>query len=614
LPKYKVIFQPGDLEIEVESGSTIMEALDKAGIIADFPCGGRGQCGKCRVKIITKAGKPQAVEQDMLDAQELAAGIRLACATRIDSDISVEIPNYKQLQHNILIDSGRDVFPLQPHLRKIFVQVEKPSLDAQRSDWYRLKDSLVKYGYDYHALKAPISVLRQLPEILNKCDHCLTVIMHGNKITGIEEQDTTGTMLGMAFDIGTTTIVGYLLDLYSGQELSVVSTLNPQTKYGADVISRINFAGREEDGLAKLHDAVLGAINKLIGKAVDKAGLSRRQIYAVSIAANTSMNHLFMGINPRNIAVSPYVAAVNEPLAISAVELQIDINPAGEIFVLPNIAGFVGADTTAVLIATGMNNSEGVKLVIDIGTNGEVVLGSGDRMVACSAAAGPAFEGAQISSGMRGAAGAIDHVQLGDKYGYSVIGGVSPLGICGSALIDTVAGLLELGIINMRGKILPYEQLTNAAARAYKDHLVECEGEAAFLLVDAAKTGHGRSIMITQNDIRELQLAKGAIAAGVMVLMETCGIEVNDIKEVQLAGAFGNYLKPHSACVVGLIPRELESKIKMVGNAAGTGSKLALLSASEYRRAAEIAKSVEFVELGSYLEFNSIFARCTYLK
>lgn len=612
MKSYKVIFQPGGLEIEILEGSTIMEAINEAGFDADFPCGGRRKCGKCRVKILAGAGEPTAVEQEILKEKELEDGIRLACSTTIHSNITVELP--EQLQHNILITSGERIFQVEPHLKKIYVDVERPSLDDQRSDWRRLRDSLAKHGYNHTDLAVPVSLLRQLPETIRDAKHCLTAVMYGNKVVGIEEQDNTTTMLGMAFDIGTTTIVGYLLDLYSGKELSVVSTLNPQTRFGADVISRITFAGREKGGLDKLHAAVIEAINKLIGEAVEKAGISRRQIYGISIAANTCMHHLFLGISPRNIAVAPYVPAISEPLVVNAGDLQIDINRAGKIFVLPNIAGFVGADTTAVLLATEIDRSEDIKLIIDIGTNGEIILGSRERIVACSAAAGPAFEGAQISSGMRGAAGAIDHVYFGDKLEYSVIGGGSPLGICGSGLLDTVAGLLELGIINKRGKILPPEQLTNTAAQGFKDRITEYEGESAFLIADSSETGHGRPIMITQSDIRGLQLAKGAMAAGVRVLMKICGIKVGDIKEVLLAGAFGNYLNPHSACMIGLIPQELKRKIKMVGNAAGTGAKLALLSLSEYRRAADIAEFVEFVELGSYPGFNSIFAECAYFK
>lgn len=611
---HKVVFQPGDVLVEVAEGSTLKEAMNDAGLEFDFLCGGRGTCGKCRVKISKGLTIPVTREQEMLQVKELDEGIRLACMTTVHNDLTVELPNQEKLQHNILIASDERAFQIEPQLHKVFVEVAKPSRETQSSDWRRLRESLVKQGYKDSELESTVSILRQMPDVLRGANNSITAVMYESKVAGIEPQDTTKTMLGMAFDLGTTTIVGYLLDLYSGKELSVVSILNPQTTFGADVISRLTFASHEENGLIKLQGAVVEAINKLIAEAVQKASVTRSQIYGISIAGNTCMHHIFLGINPQSIAVSPYVPALSEPLVLDASELKISINQAGKVFMLPNIAGFVGADTVAVLLTTELDRSEDIKLVIDIGTNGEIALGSREKIVACSAAAGPAFEGAQISSGMRGAVGAIDHVYYRDKLEYSVIGGGEPLGVCGSALLDTVAGLVELGIINKRGKFIVYEQLTNPVAKRFRENLIEYEGQGAFLLAEASITGHGRPIMITQSDIRELQMAKGAMAAGVRVLMETYGIQAQDIKEVLLAGAFGNYLNPHSACVIGLIPPELESKIKMIGNAAGTGAKLALLSSSEFRRAEDIADVVKFVELGSYPRFNSIFGECTYFN
>lgn len=611
---HNVLFQPGDRLVEVAEGSTLKEGMNDAGLEFDFLCGGRGTCGKCRVKITNGLMTPVTREQEMIQSKELDEGIRLACLTRVSNDITVELPNREKHQHNILITSEERAFDIAPHLDKVFIEVDKPSRETQSSDWRRLKESLVKQGYTDSELESAVSVLRQMPDVLRNANNRITAVMYRSEISGMEQQDTTMTMLGMAFDIGTTTIVGYLLDLYTGKELCVVSTLNPQTAYGADVISRLNFASHEENGLIKLQGAVVEAMNELIAEAVQKASVTEDQIYGISIAANTCMHHIFLGINPQSIAVSPYVPALSEPLVLNASELKICINQAGKVFMLPNIAGFVGADTVAVLLSTELDRSEDIKLVIDIGTNGEIALGSRERIFACSAAAGPAFEGAQISSGMRGAVGAIDHVFYRDKLEYSVIGGGKPLGVCGSALLDTVAGLVELGILNRRGKILPFDQLTNPVAQRFKENLIQYEGQGAFLLADAGMTGNGRPIMITQSDIRELQMAKGAMAAGVRVLMETCGIQAQDIKEVLLAGAFGNYLNPHSACVIGLIPPELESKIKMIGNAAGTGSKLALLSSSEFYRAKVIAEAVKFVELGSYPRFNNIFGECTYFN
>jgi len=612
LNEYDVVFRPGDVSVKVTGGSTLKEVMIEAGLELDFLCGGIGTCGKCRVKISKGLTTPSAREQEMLQVKELDEGIRLACMTTVHNDLIVELPYQEKLQYKILIASDERTFKIEPLLTKLFIEVDKPSRETQSSDWRRLKESLVEQGYKDRELESTVSILRQMPQALRSANNHITAVMYESELAGIEPQDTTKTMLGMAFDIGTTTIVGYLLDLYSGKELTVVSTLNPQTKFGADVISRLTFASHEENGLIKLQNSVVEAINQLIAEAVQKVYVTRNQIYGISIAGNTCMHHIFLGINPHSIAVSPYVPALSESLVLNATQLEIRINQAGKVFMLPNIAGFLGADTVAVLLATELDHSEEIKLVIDIGTNGEIALGSREKMVACSAAAGPAFEGAQISSGMRGAVGAIDHVYYRDKFEYSVIGGGIPQGVCGSALLDTVAGLVELGLINKRGKFIAHEQLTNPLAARFKENLIEYEGQGAFLIAEASITSHGRPIMITQSDIRELQMAKGAMAAGVRVLMETYGIEAQDISEVLLAGAFGNYLNPHSACVIGLIPAELESKVKMIGNAAGTGAKLALLSASEFRRANDIAEAVKFVELGSYPKFNSIFGQCTY--
>lgn len=610
---HKIGFLPAERQVEVEEGSSLMRFMHELGVQSDFVCGGNGRCGKCRVRITAGDSVPTVRDQEIISVKELEQGIRLACAIKVYGDLTIELINSKNLQHNILLEGEERVYRAEPHFKKVFLEVEKPSLDRHRSDWGRLTDKLQEAGYTNLNLNPSLSILRQMPDTLRVTEHRITTLLYNNTVIGVEGQDTRGTMLGIAFDIGTTTIVGYLLDLYSGKEKSVVSTLNPQTKFGADVISRITYS-KQENGLKSLHEAVIEGINRLIGEAAEKAGISRYHIYAVSIAANTSMHHLFLGINPQRIAVAPYVSCTSEALVANPVELKLEINPFGKIFSLPNIAGFVGADTVAVLLASELDRSEDIKLVIDIGTNGEIALGSKKKIVACSAAAGPAFEGAEISSGMRGAAGAIDHVSFTDRLEFSVIGGGKPQGICGSALLDTVAGLVELGIIDNRGWFLEFGKITNSAANNFQKNIINYDGRTAFMLATAAETTHGRPILITQDDIRQLQLAKGAMAAGVRVLMETFGVDSEDIKEVLLAGAFGNYLTPHSACVIGLIPQELEDKIKMIGNAAGTGSKLALLSTSEFRRAAVIARDVEFVELGSYPKFNRIFAECTYFN
>jgi uncharacterized 2Fe-2S/4Fe-4S cluster protein (DUF4445 family) len=604
---HKVTFIPEGKQVKAEQGQSLQSVMNAAGIHFDFPCGGRGKCGKCRVKVTAGGNQPKEQERSLLSAEELAEGIRLACLVDVTGDMSVELPAEKNIRHQILLSSLDRSAQVLPHVRKRYLEIDRPTLADNRSDWKRVKEALS--SQDEETVGHSLPVLRKLPTELRKNSYQITAIIADQKIRGLEAGNTTDTSLGMAFDIGTTTIVGYLADLYTGRELCVVSALNPQTKYGADVISRISYANRGEGALLELNAAVTDAIDELIGQAAGTAGVAREDIYALAVAGNTCMHHLFLGISPRQVALSPYVTAVSEPVIVDADQLRLKINPAGLVLVLPNIAGFVGADTVAVLLAAELDKSKQIKLVIDIGTNGEIALGNHEKIYICSAAAGPAFEGAQISCGMRGATGAIDHVTFDQELSLSVIGGGSALGVCGSALLDAVAGLLENGMINKKGKLLAPHEITNPAGRKFARYIVEHEGSKAFLL----SAGEGsKEILITQKDIRELQLAKGAIAAGIQIVMNKSGLQSEDIEEVLLAGAFGNYLNPHSACSIGLIPPELEDRIKMIGNAAGAGAKLALLSTLEYKRAAELARKVEFVELGSERNFTQIFAHSIY--
>lgn len=600
----KITFYPVMKEIEVPPGTPLKEAMDLAGLDFDFPCGGRGKCGKCRVKVLEGRIHPSDADKSHLEKEEIADGFRLACAAAVEGDTAVELPQVQG--HKILVTTTERRIDLDPHLHKFCLEVPRPSLEDQRPDWNRLREGLRVAGGGKDR-RISLTALRALPETLRSGGFTCTAVAAGEEVVGIEKGDTTARMLGIAFDIGTTTVVGYLLDLLTGRELAVASALNPQTKYGADVISRITYAVQERDGLDRLHRAIIEAVNELIEKAASQAGCKREDIYAVSVVGNSCMHHLFLGLNPKYIALSPYVPVTGMEQVVAARELGIEINEAGNVYVLPNIAGFVGADTVGVILATEMDESEAIKLAIDIGTNGEIVLGTRDCLLACSAAAGPAFEGAQISCGMRGTEGAIDHVEFGDDFACSTIGGCRPEGICGSGLIDAIAGMLHTGIIDYKGRILPPDKFAGTPAGRFASRVVEHDGMRAFLLAPADEAAGGRPLFITQQDVRELQLAKGAIATGIKVLLDRYGIAPEDVSEVLLAGAFGNYLDRHSACAIGLIPPVLEDRVRPVGNAAGAGAVTALLSGSEYRRAARIAASVEYVELGSYPKFMEIF-------
>ena len=607
----KVTFYPMNKEIEIPVGTTLKKAMDIAELDFDFPCGGRGRCGKCRVQIQQGSVPPSNTDYDHLDEEEIEAGFRLACTINVDDDLVVKIPLTGTEGHKILVDAAERETELRPHLSKIYRDVPHPSIEDQQPDWNRLRNALSD-GKSERNYRISHSALQALPVVLREKKFTCTAVVSGNEVVGIEAGDTTEKLLGMAFDIGTTTVVGYLMDLRTGEQLAVASTMNPQTKYGADVISRITYVSQEADGLQKLQDIIIEAINKLIGKAVKDAGCVRDDVYAISVVGNSCMHHLFLGLEPKYIALAPYVPVTGLPQDVDAKALGIQINSAGMVYVLPNIAGFVGADTVSVILATEMDQSSEIKLAIDIGTNGEIVLGTRDRMLSCSAAAGPAFEGAQISCGMRGTVGAIDSVSLGDDITYTTIGGEKSQGICGSGLIDVMAVMLAAGVLDRRGKIRTADEAAGTKAERFAHRLVKHDELNCFLLARAEETAHGKPLFITQKDVREFQLAKGAIAAGVNILIEEYGIEPEDITEVILAGAFGNYLDKHSACAVGLIPSSLEDKVNPVGNAAGTGSKIALLSAREYRRAAYITDFVEYVELSASPNFTEVFAGALY--
>lgn len=470
-----VTFQPGDIHVEVEKGTTLLQAQVKAGLRPNAPCGGRGVCGKCRVS---------------LDGNTV-----LACRTAVVEDSNVTIAH---VNHEEILASG----------------------------------------------------------------------------TAGNVQADGENAFALAFDIGTTTIVGYLLDGRSGEQLASASCINPQTQYGADVISRIQYALGE--GAEALRVCVRSALAQLTADAVREAGIALEQIGCAAIAGNTAMHHLFLGIDPHSLITPPYMPAVSKALEIPAGDL---LPIEGEIRVLPNIAGFVGGDTVGGMISSCFGQMEKLTLLIDIGTNGEMVLGDGNRRIACSAAAGPAFEGAQISCGMRGVEGAVDHVTI--EHGtaaYHVIGGGDAVGLCGSGLLDLIVVLLKLGVIDESG----------------------CLDGGAYRL-------GGTSVVLTQRDVREVQLAKAAIRTGIELSARRMGVNVTDIQQVLLAGAFGNYLTPASACQIGMIPACLGKCIQPVGNAAGEGAKICAVNRGAFLSGQELAEKTDFLELASMPEFQDIF-------
>lgn len=686
-----VTFVNQDKQVEVAAGLTVLAAAGPAGVPVEGNCGGKGVCGKCKVRVLGDARRePGSFEMEVLTESERAEGWVLACRYIVDKDLRVEVQELQDAFRRkaalgwteLRAELGRQG-GFKPTVEKIYLELEPPSVRDQTPDYERLTEALrikqlkgkqpkstlikdeqikdeqikgelikdellraeqLKGGQAGGAqddsvqdermrdesmldrsvqeeglqeegvlvagkeLDVNLEVLSGLPGKLRGSGFKVTAVLEDNRLLAVEAGDTASQGFGVAFDIGTTTIVGSLIDLLSGQVLGSAALTNPQNVYGADVISRIDHASKGSMGRQQLQDKVIGAVNEIISRLTIDYQVDRQKIYQVTIVGNTTMSHLFLGIDPVNLVPAPFIPAFRQAVRVPAARLGIDICPSGSVHVLPNVAGYVGSDTVAVMLATRIRDRQGLCLAMDIGTNGELVLGEGGRLLTCSTAAGPAFEGAQIHHGMRAADGAIEGVTIGDTVEVKIIGGGKARGICGSGLIDAIAAMLEAGIISSSGRLVNPEKADRLQPQI-RERIVRGEGGWQFVLVPAEISATGEDIVLTQKDIREFQLAKGAIGAGINILLKEMGKTVADLDQVLIAGAFGSHIDPDSALKVGLLPKIPRERIQTVGNAAGDGSKLALVSRIQRQEAAELAKSARHVELSARADFREEFLR-----
>jgi len=602
----KVTFEPDGRSVYVLKGTTILEATGEAGIIIKSDCGGMGVCGKCVVQVI-KGDYEHKGSERFLSEKEIKKGYVLACRTIIKGDIVVKIPFTSRLfEQKILTEGVERGLKLSPNVKKIYIKVAEPSLEDQRSDLDRIIYALKGVA---EKPRVQVDVLRRVPEKLRKGGFSATVVLNENEIVGIETGDKTDRNYGVAFDIGTTTVVGYLMDLNSGQQLAAAARTNPQTSYGDDVISRIHYAGTNKDGLEELNERIISCINDIVAELCNTVKIERKYIYEITTTGNTTMNHLFLKINPYYLAVHPYVGVIRSSIDTRAQDLGIHINRYGKVYCMPNIAGFVGGDTVGVILASEMHKSEKLKFAIDIGTNGELVMGNREGLIACSTAAGPAFEGARITFGMRASDGAVEKVVINEnEVEVITIGNARPVGICGTGLVDCIAELRKAGIISENGKLLKPQELPSSVPSFLKKRIIEHEIHGTcFVVVPGNQSKTGEDILITQKDIRETQLAKGAILSGYQILKKILGVNDEDIEEVLLAGAFGNYIRREQAKWIGLLPDIPTEKIKFIGNAAGVGAKMVLLARELREEACEISTTTRYIELAVRPDFQKVF-------
>lgn len=594
--KLQVTYLPSGTAATVPEGTTVFNAAHWAGLPIDSTCGGRGTCGKCRVQVVKGHAERTLADYRHLNA-DLDEGWRLSCQCVIADDMVVRVPRLLRSPKAATMGVGRFVL-LEPNVRKVLIEPAPPALEDARSHLARVRDALSDEGWE--VTPGPALLPRLARAFTDEPRH-VTATVVGDHLIDVEPDDTTDRMFGVSIDIGTTTVVATLLDLRSGAAVAVASTINRQAPYGADVIARMGHAMQTDEGIDQLRQAAIETVNGLLVEVLDQAGVPEDTVYEAVVVGNATMLHLLLGVHPRSIAVSPFVATFLEPQDLRAAEVGMAIHPEGRVALFPSLGAYVGADIVSDVLATGLARDPERRLLVDVGTNGEIVCGNAERSAATAAPAGPAFEGGQILHGMRATEGAIEGVELtSGRIELQVIGdpGTEPRGLCGSGLIDAVAQLRLTGLLDERGSLVSREDAA-AVRHPLAERIVAREGVRAFALTD--------TVVLTQLDVRELQSAKGAISTGIEVVMRHLGITAADLDEVLLAGSFGTYIQPQSAVVLGLVPPLPVDRIKAVGNTASEGAKMALMSFREREVAFELPSRVEYVELSGIEDFNDRF-------
>jgi uncharacterized 2Fe-2S/4Fe-4S cluster protein (DUF4445 family) len=575
-------------------------------------CYGQGRCGKCRVRLVAgPAVEPSVIDRRHLSPSQLKAGWILACQHRFVQGMVIEAPNLaeRKKQGKILADSKLDIL-LQPAVTKVAVKLPMPSAEDCLPDLERV---LTYLGVEKQNVSR--SLLASLPGILRENNFEVSVVMleeqltelesMGEQLIAVEPGDTTAAKYGVAFDFGTNTVAGWLVDLNTGELLAVSSLANSQQQYGDDVMTRISHVA-SLDGLAELRQTGIDICNEIVCRLLADTGVSWQQIYETVLVGNTVMTHLLLGIDPSYLGYAPYIPAVGSAMSLSAVDFGLDVLPTSKVFLLPNIAGFTGSDAVGFMVAAGMDAQEGICVGIDIGTDTEIILASQGEILACSTPAGSAFAGFKIKYGMRAETGAIDLLEILDNKVYiHVIDNVGPQGICAAGLMSAMAALIKAGVINAAGIFFRPEELPEAL----RSHLIKGPEGWEFILVFADESVTGCDIVITQRDIREVQMAKSAIRASVNILLAQLGHSEQDIDKVILTGAYGAALESEHVITLGLLPESCRGKITFMHNAAGVGARLVLLSQSARQTALALAHKAKHIEMSNHQDFRGEFVK-----
>jgi len=600
--RVRLRFQPSGVDVKVPGGVTVFDAASWNGIAIDSTCGGHGTCKKCRVRITEGEVPVSKLDSRAFTPDELREGWRLACRIQTQGDLDVDVPPLVTRPKAATVGVGRQVI-LRPAIVKRHLQLEEATLSDQRTDVQRVMDAM-----DDLELTVPIAVLRTLGPALRAAQWDVTAVVADGELIGVEPGDTTARRYAIAFDLGTTTVVANLLDLDTGTPVAVRSMLNKQQPFGADVISRISATMMDPDALAKLRDLAHETLAELADEVIEHGEVAREEVYEVVLAGNATMTQIALGIDPEPLGVAPFVMAAMGYEGLRATDLGITVHPLAPATVFPSLGAYVGGDITAGILATGLDRDRRLRLFIDVGTNCEIAIGNQDRIVATAAPAGPAFEAASIRCGMRAAPGAIELVTIEpDGVELGIIDDAPPVGMCGSGLVDAVAELVRVGLLDASGKFLTDEEATERLP-GLADRLVTVDGERVFVLAWTGEPGDAaQSVFLSQRDVRELQFAKAAIATGWRLLLEELDIPDSDIQQVLLAGSFGSYLSAKSAIRIGLVPKLPIPRIVSAGNVAGEGAKMAVLSIQERHAGRALVEEIEYLELSDRADFNDRF-------
>jgi uncharacterized 2Fe-2S/4Fe-4S cluster protein (DUF4445 family) len=586
---HKILVEPIGVTVEVAGNDTLLAAVSSAAVALPVDCAGRGTCGKCLVRLgAGELSPPTSVELRKVTPERRAQGWRLACqAQPLSERVSIEVRQTAG-RRQILTASKLTHGEAHPAVTRQAVSLPRATFDDARSDRERVRNEL-------GATTVPLSVLRRLPTMLREGRFSATTTMYEGSLIDIERKDAGVSAYGAAVDIGTSKIIVYLMDLREGLLIDQEAMENPQMHFGEDVITRITEA-LEEEPLVELSRLVIEGINVTLAGLCKRQEISARHVYDMVVVGNTAMHHLALGLSPHGLSGAPFAPALDEPISVRAADLGVAINSEGRVYFMPPIAGFVGSDCLAVVAATHLEAKHLPAMAIDIGTNTEIALVKDGTVWVTSCASGPAFEGYQITCGMKATEGAIERVTFtvdGHPRSIETIGHLAPLGLCGSGVVDVLAGLIGTGVVDESGLMQPHERVRRGA------HGLE------YLLAEAGND----DIVFTQRDVRALQLAKGAIAAGWSLLLAHAGLTPGDLRHIYVAGAFGNYLNLDNALAVGLLPRIAKNRIAFVGNAAGVGAQMALIDVRQRERIAELRRKITFRELAMDAQFHEVFLR-----